>query len=134
MYTPTEVRQLIMDYHWMKRLIDHQVYEYDSTSVAQYGIESAMPKAQGTNGDKVLVRVIRNDKDRRKTQELIEKVSFVDKHEAMIENDKNYHILQLLKQGEKVNTIAMLMRVDRKEIYRKIDIIVSIYMTAQTQG
>ncbi|MDW4058653.1 MULTISPECIES: hypothetical protein [Staphylococcus] len=132
MYTPTEVKQLITDYHWMRRLIDHQVYEYDSTSTGQYGIESAMPKAQGGTGDKVLVRVIKNDKDRRKTQELIEKVAFIDDYEHLITNDKNYHILQLLKQGEKINTIAMLMKVDRKEVYRKLDIIVSIYMDAQT--
>ncbi|MEJ7540388.1 hypothetical protein [Staphylococcus intermedius] len=132
MYTPSEVKQLIMDYHWMRRLIDHQVYKYDSTSIAQYGIESAMPKAKGATGDKVLVRVIQNDRDRRKTQDLIDKVSFIDEHEDKITNDKNYHILQLLKQGEKINTIAMLMRVDRKEVYRKLDIIVSIYMNAQT--
>ncbi|MBF7023736.1 hypothetical protein [Staphylococcus kloosii] len=132
MYTPTEVKQLITDYHWMRRLIDHQVYEYDSTSTSQYGIESSMPKAQGGTGDKVLVRVIRNDKDRRKTQELIDKVAFIDEHEHHITNDKNYHILQLLKQGEKINTIALLMKVDRKEIYRKLDIIVSIYMKSQT--
>lgn len=131
MYTPTEVKQLITDYHWMRRLIDHQVYEYDSTSIGQYGIEAAMPKAQGGTGDKVLVRVIKNDKDRRKTQELIEKVAFIDDHEHLITNDKNYHILQLLKQGEKVNTISMLMKIDRKEVYRKLDIIVSIYMNVQ---
>ena len=131
MYTPTEVKQLITDYHWMRRLIDHQVYEYDSTSIGQYGIESAMPKAQGGTSDKVLVRVIRNDKDRRKTQELIEKVAFIDDYEHLITNDKNYHILQLLKQGEKINTIAMLMKVDRKEVYRKLDIIVGIYMNVQ---
>ncbi|WP_436860473.1 hypothetical protein [Staphylococcus caeli] len=132
MYTPSEVKQLITDYHWMRRLMDHQMYEYDSTSIGQYGIESAMPKGQGGTGDKVLVRVIRNDKDRRKTQELIEKVAFIDDYEHVITNDKNYHILQLLKQGEKINTIAMLMKVDRKEVYRKLDIIVSIYMDAQT--
>lgn len=132
MYTPSEVKQLITDYHWMRRLIDHQVYEYDSTSTGQYGIEAAMPKAQGGIGDKVLVRVIKNDKDRRKTQELIEKVAFIDDHEHLITNDKNYHILQLLKQGEKINTIAMLMKVDRKEIYRKLDIIVNFYMNVQT--
>ena len=131
MYTPTEVKQLITDYHWMRRLIDHQVYEYDSTSIGQYGIESAMPKAQSGTGDKVLVRVIKNDKDKRKTQELIEKVAFIDDYEHLITNDKNYHILQLLKQGEKINTIAMLMKVDRKEVYRKLDIIVGIYMNVQ---
>lgn len=131
MYTPTEVKQLITDYHWMRRLIEHQVYEYDSTSIGQYGIESAMPKAQGTTGDKVLVRVIRNDKDRRKTQELIDKVAFIDDHEDKITNDKNYHILQLLKQGESMARIEVLMLMSRKNIYNRLNDIVSIYMKEQ---
>lgn len=131
MYTPTEVKQLITDYHWMRRLIDHQVYEYDSTSTSQYGIESSMPKAQGAVGDKVLVRVIRNDKDRRKTQELIDKVAFIDEHEHRISNDKNYHILQLLKQGESITGIEVLMRISRKNVYTRINEIVNVYMEAQ---
>lgn len=131
MYTPTEVKQLITDYHWMRRLIDHQVYEYDSTSIGQYGIESDMPKAQGGTGDKVLVRVIRNDKDRRKTQELIDKVAFIDEYEHNITNDKNYHILQLIKQGESITGIEVLMRISRKNVYTRINEIVNVYMEAQ---
>lgn len=131
MYTPTEVKQLITDYHWMRRLIDHQVYEYDSTSTGQYGIEAAMPKAQGGTGDKVLVRVIKNDKDRRKTQELIEKVAFIDDYEHVITNDKNYHILQLLKQGESITGIEVLMRISRKNVYTRIGEIVNAYMEIQ---
>lgn len=131
MYTPSEVKQLITDYHWMRRLIDHQVYEYDSTSIGQYGIESAMPKGQGGTGDKVLVRVIKNDKDRRKTQELIEKVAFIDDHEHLITNDKNYHILQLLKQGESITGIEVLMRISRKNVYTRIGEIVNAYMEVQ---
>ncbi|WP_204176843.1 MULTISPECIES: hypothetical protein [unclassified Staphylococcus] len=131
MYTPTEVKQLITDYHWMRRLIDHQVYEYDSTSIGQYGIESAMPKAQGGTSDKVLVRVIKNDKDRRKTQELIEKVAFIDDYEHKITNDKNYHILQLLKQGESITGIEVLMRISRKNVYTRINEIVNVYMAVQ---
>ncbi|MDH9162080.1 hypothetical protein [Staphylococcus succinus] len=131
MYTPSEVKQLITDYHWMRRLIDHQVYEYDSTSTAQYGIESAMPKGQGSTGDKVLVRVIKKDKDRRKTQELIEKVAFIDDYEHVITNDKNYHILQLLKQGESITGIEVLMRISRKNVYTRIGEIVNAYMEIQ---
>lgn len=131
MYTPTEVKQLITDYHWMRRLIDHQVYDYDSTSIGQYGIESAMPKAQGAVGDKVLVRVIRNDKDRRKTQELIDKVAFIDEYEHLITNDKNYHILQLLKQGESKNRIMVLMQISKDNLYNRIDAITEVYMEQQ---
>lgn len=131
MYTPTEVKQLITDYHWMRRLIDHQVYEYDSTSISQYGIESSMAKAQGTTGNKVLVRVIQNDKDRRKTQDLIDKVMFIDKYEHLITNDKNYHILQLLKQGESITAIEVFMKSSRKNIYSRINQIVDVYMKVQ---
>lgn len=133
MYTPSEVRQIISDYKWMKNIIDSQVYECDSTSIGQYGIESSMPKAQGTTGDKVLVRVLRNDRDYRKTQSLIDKINFIDKNEEYIKNEKNYHILQLLKQGEKHNRIMVIMNVRSKEnFYSRIDDIVQTITHAQT--
>lgn len=133
MYTPTEVRQMISDYKWMKNIIDSQVYECDSTSIGQYGIESSMPKAQGTTGDKVLVRVLRNDKDYRKTQSLVDKINFIDNNEEHIKNEKNYHILQLLKQGEKHNRIMVIMNVRSKEnFYSRIDDIVQSITHAQT--
>lgn len=133
MYTPSEVRQIISDYKWMKNIIDSQVYECDSTSIGQYGIESSMPKAQGTTGDKVLVRVLRNDRDYRKTQSLIDKINFIDKNEEHIKNEKNYHILQLLKQGEKHNRIMVIMNVRSKEnFYSRIDDIVDTIITVQT--
>lgn len=135
MYTPTEVRQMISDYKWMKNIIDSQVYECDSTSIGQYGIESSMPKAQGTTGDKVLVRVLRNDRDYRKTQSLVDKINFIDKNEEHIKNEKNYHILQLLKQGEKHNRIMVIMNVRSKEnFYSRIDDIVDSIISAQTNG
>lgn len=133
MYTPSEVRQIISDYKWMKNIIDSQVYECDSTSIGQYGIESSMPKAQGTTGDKVLVRVLRNDRDYRKTQSLVDKINFIDKNEEHITNEKNYHILQLLKQGEKHNRIMVIMNVRSKEnFYSRIDDIVQSITHAQT--
>lgn len=133
MYTPSEVRQIISDYKWMKNIIDSQVYECDSTSIGQYGIESSMPKAQGTTGDKVLVRVLRNDKDYRKTQSLVDKINFIDNNEEHITNEKNYHILQLLKQGEKHNRIMVIMNVRSKEnFYSRIDDIVQSITHAQT--
>lgn len=131
MYSESEVRQLITGYHWRVNLLEHKVYEYDSTSTGQYGIESAMPKAQGGTGDKVLVRVIRNDKDKRHSQKLIEEISFVDKLECYITNDKNYHILQLLKQGETIKTIERLLSISRRSIYSRIDKIVDTYMKHQ---
>lgn len=131
MYSESEVRQLITGYHWRVNLLEHKVYEYDSTSTGQYGIEAAMPKGQGQTGDKVLVRVIRNDKDKRHSQKLIEEIGFVDNLECYITNDKNYHILQLLKQGENIKTIERLLSISRRSIYSRIDKIVDTYMKHQ---
>ncbi|MGO2207158.1 MAG: hypothetical protein ACTH4T_12095 [Staphylococcus xylosus] len=131
MYSESEVRQLITGYHWRVNLLEHKVYEYDSTSTGQYGIEAAMPKGQGQTGDKVLVRVIRNDKDKKHSQKLIDEIKFVDKLECYITNDKNYHILQLLKQGETIKTIERLLSISRRSIYSRIDKIVDTYMKYQ---
>ncbi|MCP1286296.1 hypothetical protein RTF36_03930 [Mammaliicoccus sciuri] len=131
MYTPPEVRQIITDYNWMKNIIDSKVYENDSTSIGQYGIESSMPKAQGTTGDKVLVRVLRNDKEYRKHQELIDKMAVIDDNEELITNNKDYHILQLLKQGEKHKRIMSIMKVGRDNFYDRLRDIVMILSNAQ---
>lgn len=131
MYTPSEVRQIITDYNWMKNIIDSKVYENDSTSIGQYGIESSMPKAQGTTGDKVLVRVLRNDKEYRKHQELIDKMAVIDDNEELITNNKDYHILQLLKQGEKHKRIMTIMKVGRDNFYDRLRDIVMILSNAQ---
>ena len=131
MYTPSEVRQIITDYSLMKNIIDSKVYECDSTSIGQYGIESSMPKAQGTTGDKVLVRVLRNDKEYRKSQELIDKMAVVDDNEEHITNNKDYHILQLIKQGEKHKRIMSIMNVSRDNFYDRLKDIVLVISNAQ---
>lgn len=132
MYLINDIRQIINDYHWKKRLIQSQVYEMDSTSSAQYGIESAMPKAKGETGDKVASIVLRNDNERRKIESLIREVSFIDEHEKYINSDKNYHILQLLKQGESKQRIKVLLNIGSRNLYERIDQIVIILFNAQS--
>lgn len=90
-----------------------------------------MPKAQGTTGGKVLVRVLRNDKEYRKHQELIDKMAVIDDNEELITNNKDYHILQLLKQGEKHKRIMSIMKVGRDNFYDRLRDIVMILSNAQ---
>ncbi|MHD0382823.1 hypothetical protein ACY2C9_07770 [Staphylococcus simulans] len=134
MYTEIEIKDMMFDYHWMRKLVDEKVYEYDSTSIGQYGIESTMPKAQGTTGNKVLVRVIRNDKDYRKTQELVDKLAFIDSYEEYISSDKNYHLLQLIKIGKSVNDIKRIMKMGYNKIMHHVDEIVNVYIIQQKRS
>ncbi|WP_154836139.1 hypothetical protein [Staphylococcus pasteuri] len=132
MYTRDEVKGMINDYKWMQNVIESQVYDADSTSVAQYGIESVMPKAKGGTGDKVLVKVLNRNREYRRNIKILQKMEFIDKYEDYITDDKNYHILQMLKLGVKHKTIKDLMEINSdSKFYACINEIVSVYMDAQ---
>lgn len=131
MYLINDIRQIINDYHWKKRLIQSQVYEMDSISTAQYGIDSAMPKGQGQTGDKISTMIIRNENQRRKIESLIKEVSFIDEHEHCINSDKNFHILQLLKQGESKQRIKVLLNISNRNLYERIDQVVIVLFNTQ---
>lgn len=120
MYTPTEIEQIIKDYHWMTNIIETNVFNYDTSLTAQYGVESSMPKAQGQTSDKVFMRVLKNDKQGEKYKKLVEKVQFVDEHEHVITNDKDYYILQLLKRGKNLNQIATFMECSKSNVHYRI--------------
>ena len=56
-----------------------------------------MPKAKGGTGDKVLVKVLDRNREYRRNVKLLNKIQFIDKYEEYITDEKNYHILQMLK-------------------------------------
>lgn len=132
MYSRDEVKGMINDYKWMQNVIESQVYDADSTSVAQYGIESVMPKAKGGTGDKVLVKVLNRNREYRRNIKILQKMEFIDKYEDYITDYKNYHILQMLKLGVKHKTIKDLMEINSdSKFYACINEIVNVYMDAQ---
>ena len=132
MYTRKEVREMIDNYKWMNNVVASQVYDADSTSIAQYDIESVMPKAKGQSGDKVLLKVMNRNKAWRRNVKLIEKIEFIDKYEEYITNEMNYHILQMIKLGTQHKTIMDLMEIKSKStFYGCLNEIVNVYMDAQ---
>ena len=132
MYTREEVKAMIYNYKWMTNIITSQIYDVDSTSVAQYGIESVMPKAKGQAGDKVFLKVMNRNKAWRRNLKLIEKIEFIDKYEEYITNEMNFHILQMIKLGTKLKTVMDLMEIKSKStFYGCLNEIVNVYMDAQ---
>ncbi|MHD0383354.1 helix-turn-helix domain-containing protein [Staphylococcus simulans] len=131
MYTKQEIHEMIEGYKWMSNVIDSQVYDYDSTSIAQYGYQSAMPKAQGGTSDKVLVKVINRSKAKRRNQLIMDKLAFIDTYESYITNEKDYHILQMLKQRENHKRIMAILDMSRDTFYRRVKDIVNILYHAQ---
>lgn len=131
MYTKQEIHEMIEGYKWMSNVIDSQVYDYDSTSISQYGYQSAMPKAQGGTSDKVLVKVINRSKAKRRNQLIMDKLAFIDTYESYITNEKDYHILQMLKQRENHKRIMAILDMSRDTFYRRVKDIVNILYHAQ---
>ncbi|SAZ85562.1 Phage protein [Staphylococcus aureus] len=134
MYNRKEIREMIDNYKWMKNIIDSKVYDNESTSIAQYGYQSAMPKAKGTTSNKVLVKVINKNKALRKYDYLIKKIAFIDEYEEYITNEKDYHILQMLKQRESHNRVMSILDIGRDNFYSRVKDIVNILYNLQQGG
>lgn len=134
MYTPEDVRRMIVeDYCWRKNALIDQGYEDDSVSIGQYGIESAMPKAKGSTGDKVGSIAIRNDKAYRMYWKHVEVVEFIDRYEMKVENDKNFNILNDFKKGMKKNKIQDKYKISQTNLDSRLNDIVNIYLTEQAK-
>ncbi|HDK5705546.1 TPA: hypothetical protein PTC16_002533, partial [Staphylococcus pseudintermedius] len=81
MYTADDIKDMIFSYNWRKNRLIDEGYILDSNSIAQYGMESNMPKAQGDTSDKVLNVVTRNDTLYRVLYKHVEVIEFIDKYE-----------------------------------------------------
>lgn len=132
MYTEKEVREMLDNYKFYQNMVETDIYDSDSTSVAQYGIEATLPKAKGTTGDKVLVKVINRNKQWRRKIKMIEKMQFIDEHEEYVTDEVNYHILQMMKRGMKHKTIMDIACINsRSNFYGRVNEIVNVYMDVQ---
>lgn len=134
MYSRKEVREMLDNYKSYNNIIQAHVYDDDSTSIAQYGIDSVMPKAKGQSGDKVYLKVSNRNKAWRRNIKLIEKMQVIDQAEEYINDEVNYHILQMLKQGFKHNTIMDIMCISRGKFYKKVNEIVDVVMDTQQRS
>lgn len=131
MYTADDIKDMIHSYNWRKNRLIDEGYISDSNSIAQYGIESTMPKAQGNTSDKVLNIVSRNDTLYRVLYKHIEVIEFIDKHEHKIDNDMNLNILYEFKKGKTQKEVRNIMKIGRTNLKSRLDDIVNIYLNEQ---
>lgn len=75
-----QIEQALRDYNWMINEIKRQrdiLGHIGGNVVAQGGIESSMPKAQGGTSDPVYQEVVRRDKTSQWVEKLESKVLFI---------------------------------------------------------
>ena len=110
-----EIENLIYDYHWMKKEVDRlekvlwgSPIPIKSAGVAQYGIEAAMPKAQGNNSDPIYNEVVRRQKAHSSVSKLEEKVRFIQEHMHVITDEKEQIVLHKLLDGYSLRAISRI--------------------------
>ncbi|HEC2224403.1 TPA: hypothetical protein R1948_002036, partial [Staphylococcus delphini] len=131
MYTADDIKDMIFSYNWRKNRLIDEGYILDSNSIAQYGMESNMPKAQGDTSDKVLNVVTRNDTLYRVLYKHVEVIEFIDKYEHKIENDMNLNILYEFKKGKTQSEVRDIMMIGRTNLKSRLDSIVDVYLNEQ---
>lgn len=100
---------------------------------AQYGDESAMPKAQGTTSDPIYKETVRREKRYIKIAQYEDKVKFIQDLIPAIDNDREGEVLHWLLEGKSYRWIGMHMGLSSSHIHRLRDSIVE-RMAHETNG
>ena len=123
-----EIEQALRDYNWMIKEIKRQrelLGHIGTNIVAQSGLESSMPKAQGVTSDPVALEVIRREKKSKWGEELEEKVLFIQKRISVITNEREKAILECMLDGMSMRAIGRHMGLSERHIFRLRNSIVS---------
>src|SRR5699024_1811963 len=121
-YTTQKVLDIIKNYkHYQEAICNHKK-EYASVGVAQGGIESVMPKAQGTTSDPTGNEAIRHVEDITAMSKIATDIKYV--QDRLYRVPKKYErTLDLTLSGHSVIDIANLTHRSVRAIYRELNCI-----------
>lgn len=123
-----QIENTLRDYNWMINEIKRQrelLEDAGTNLVAQSGIESTLPKAQGESGDPVALEVVRRDKKHMWIHKLEVKVLFIQERMAVIEEEREKAVLECLLDGMSMVAISKHMGLSRRHIQRIKECIVN---------
>lgn len=131
-----EIEQILKDYHWMinsiKIMRDSLKYAGEGIT-AQYGDESAMPKAKGTTGDPIYREYLRREKRWNKIKQYEQKVNVIQERIYLISDERELEVLHWLLEGKSYRWIGNHMGLSFSHIKRIRDSIVE-RMSKETNG
>lgn len=118
-YTPEKVKNIMRNYRIWNLAIHHYKEEgMSSVGVAQGGIESVMPKAQGTTSDVVADEALKIAEDVSFFAEIKKDLKYIDDHSHLVK--EHYATFQLRLGGYTVRDIAEIEQVSKSEVGRKL--------------
>ncbi|MBV5190981.1 hypothetical protein MTQ91_03355 [Staphylococcus hyicus] len=123
MYSKEAILNMIGTHKVKCNVIADAIPEYDSNSIAQYGIQATLPKAQGENNSKVEDIVIRLDRTNRRYSQMLEEIEFINKAQQKL-GTIDFCFLDLLKKGYNREDIIKKMpnsKINRNNFLAKRD-------------
>lgn len=119
--TEKQIEQLLKDYHWMINsvlVMRENLQEVGGKLTAQYGIEAAMPKAQGGASDPVYTEVVRRSKHFKTIEGYENKIKLIQKHIHIIQDTREKEVLHWILEGKGYSWIARHMGLSHTHIKR----------------
>lgn len=121
-YSTEKIMDLINNYpYYISRLKEmNALYqsEVGGGSIAQYGIESAMPKAQGGNSDPVHNDVLRRMKMNKEITRIENKVRYIQNRWDRITDERMALVFNLRLNGETYTEIAKMLGVTKQRVHQ----------------
>ncbi|UXU56823.1 hypothetical protein MUA95_09685 [Staphylococcus agnetis] len=108
MYSKEAILNMIGTHKMKCNVLADVVPEYDSNSIAQYGIQATLPKPQGENSSKVEDIVVRLDRANKRFSLMLKEVEFINKSQQKL-GHVDFCFLELLKRGYKRDEIIKKM-------------------------
>lgn len=106
------------------------VPDYDSNSIAQYGIQATLPKPQGENNSKVEDVIIRLERTNKRYGQMLQEVQFINQSQQKL-GPVDFCFLELLKKGYRRDEIIKKLpnsRINRNNfLARKDELAEKIY-------
>ncbi|HHU6749850.1 TPA: hypothetical protein ACUI23_000523 [Staphylococcus pseudintermedius] len=123
MYSKEAILNMIGTHKIKCNVLADVIPEYDSNSIAQYGIQSTLPKPQGENGSKVEDVVIKLEKSNKRYTQMLEEIEFINRSQQKL-GTVDFCFLELLKKGYNRESVISKMpnsKINRNNFLAKRD-------------
>ena len=125
--TEKQIEQLLKDYHWMinsVKIMRKGMNDVGGNFTAQYGMETAMPKAVGGHSDPIYQEFSRREKRWKKISDYEKKIKMVQDKIHLITVDREIEVLHWLLEGKSLRWIGMHMGFSDRHIGRIKDTVI----------
>ncbi len=122
-----QLEELLKDYHWKLlsvKLMRESMDEINLKMTAQYGLEAAMPKSNGSPSDPILKEVERRDERWKKIHAYERDIQLIQSKLKKVENERESEVLHWLLEGKSMRWIGMHMGLSHTHIQRIKDSVI----------